>query len=42
MILADIIMIIYDSSGYYNDDIMILVDIITMIYDFSGYYNDDI
>ena len=34
-------MMIYDSSGYYNDD-MILVDIIMMIYDYSGYYNDDI
>ena len=35
MILVDIvIMTIYDSSGYCNDDDM-------MIYDANGYYNED-
>ena len=41
MILVDIITMIYDSSGYYNDDICFFVDIIMMIYDCSGYCNDD-
>ena len=37
MILVDIIMMmIYDSSGYCNDDDMMIYD-----YDANGYYNDD-